>query len=231
MKMLNVLLTASLMLAIAQPVQGEEGKEPVTRSTPTVAPVMPDVNPNTGYFDVNTGDWFTYYVKFVTDQGIMSGANGGFFPNSDCDRGTVADVLANYSGGRTEVPLPDSYTDVSGTGFESAIAWCLDVGIMNGYDETHFGTNDGLTREQFAVALRSFALHQGDYSGEEEGLYLDKLEKFNDRENISFWAEDALGWAVAKNLMMGDEKVAISPQGKVTRAEVAAIICQYEQVF
>lgn len=201
------------------------------RSTPTVAPVLPEVDPDTGYYDVKTGDWFSHYVKFVTNQGIMSGANGGFFPNSDCDRGTIAEALANYSGGRTEVATPDTFEDVEGTGFESAIAWCLDADIMSGYSETQFGTNDGLTREQFAVALRSFALYQGDYSTEEEGLYLDRLEKFNDSANVSFWAEDALSWAVKNNLMMGDDKVTISPQGKVTRAEVAAIICQYQQVF
>lgn len=213
------------------PTNLEEVSSKQVRSTPTVAPVLPDINPDTGYYDVQSGDWFSHYVKFVTNQGIMSGANGGFFPNSDCDRGTIADALANYSGGRTTVATPESFQDVEGTGFESAIAWCLDAGIMSGYDETHFGTTDGLTREQFAVALRSFALYQGDYSVDEEGLYLDRLEKFNDRANVSFWAEDALSWAVKNNLMMGDDKVAISPQGKVTRAEVAAIICQYEQVF
>lgn len=234
MKIFNIMASCAIILALGQSVEGGEQASDVqkeNRSTPTVAPVLPDINPDTGFYDVKTGDWFTYYVKFVTAQGIMSGVNGGFFPNSDCDRGTIADALANYSGARTETPVPDTYTDVSGSGFESAIAWCLEVGIMNGYDETQFGTNDGLTREQFAVALRSFAIYQGDYYPEEEELYFDKLEKFNDKDNVSAWAKDALGWAVANNLMMGDEKVAIAPQGKVTRAEVAAIICQYELVF
>ncbi|WP_204603910.1 S-layer homology domain-containing protein [Cohnella boryungensis] len=50
-----------------------------------------------------------------------------------------------------------------------------------------------------------------------------------DKDNISTWATDSMKWAVGKGLISGKGKGMLDPSGKVTRAEIAAVLMRFLQ--
>ena len=54
------------------------------------------------------------------------------------------------------------------------------------------------------------------------------LGQFNDGESVSWWATEAVKWAVATGLLNGSNG-SLNPQSNVTRAEVAAVLQRYVQ--
>ena len=53
------------------------------------------------------------------------------------------------------------------------------------------------------------------------------LRSYKDAQDVSSWAEDAMQWAVGAGLINGRTKTTLVPQGKATRAEVAAILMRF----
>lgn len=55
------------------------------------------------------------------------------------------------------------------------------------------------------------------------------LTSYSDVDNISSWAKDGITWAVANGLMSGSEGNLL-PKGNITRAEVAVMLYQFDQL-
>lgn len=191
------------------------------------APVIPD----SGFIDVSSQQWYASYVAFVLEYGLMEGSEEYFYPTQGCTRGALANALFTLSGESYASNAPSSFTDVSGTAYEKAIAWCLYQGVMTGYDAalTQFGTEDTLTREQFAVILRSFSFHMKHYRAPSHSS-LDRVEAFSDSSSISSWASDAIAWCLDYSFLTGKDGT-IDPKGILTRAEVAAILYSYNERY
>ena len=92
--------------------------------------------------------------------------------------------------------------------------------LTNSYDGGLFGPNDPVTREQLAAILYRYA-----GSPEAEG----SLENFVDAELAAGWATDALRWAVAQGILLGNADGRLDPQGNAARAEVAAMMMRFLQ--
>ena len=88
---------------------------------------------------------------------------------------------------------------------------------MSGYSADRFGPNDPVTREQFAAIL--YNLSGSDASAD--------LSAFGDAASVSAWAEPAMQWAVATDLLHGYDDNTLRPQGATTRAETAAILSRH----
>ena len=57
------------------------------------------------------------------------------------------------------------------------------------------------------------------------------LEEFTDCDRVSAWAEEAMAWAVAKELVEGRTDGTLDPRAIITRAEAAAILDRYFKQF
>lgn len=179
-----------------------------------------------GFRDVSEGDWYKTYVDYVTDRGLIDGAGEWFYPNGNSSRGTIAMAFAVMSGADLD-SLPPSYlTDVAGTEFEKGIVWCMQNGVMNGLSGTEFGTHAALSREQFAVALLGFA----NYQNAKFVPYGSYKSYFYDSYAISSWANVAMTWAVENGLFTGNNGY-LSPNGFVTRGELAALLYRYDTMW
>lgn len=181
-----------------------------------------EVTTVSGYSDVLTTDWFAPYVEFATNHQLLSGENGNFNPTTPSNRGTVAQALANLSKQTQNSQTPTSYTDISGSPYEKGIAWCLENGVMSGFDTSTFGTTENLTREQFATTLRAYSEKMGVYVAPSST----DLSGFGDGWSVSSWANLSVAWAVENGLMVGSEGN-LNLQGNVTRAEVAVMLSSY----
>lgn len=114
------------------------------------------------------------------------------------------------------------FPDVSdGLFYTGPAMWAKDSGVISGYDDGRFGPADEITREQMAVMMFRYAnilgldtSARGDMSG------------FPDADRVSSFADEAVGWAVGKELIRGDRGM-INPQGTAERAQCATIIMRF----
>ena len=74
-----------------------------------------------------------------------------------------------------------------------------------------------ITREQLVTMLWR-------YNGNKY-VQADNLSRFNDSASVSWWAAEAVNWAVAAGIINGG----LNPQGSATRAEVASILSRFCQ--
>ena len=91
--------------------------------------------------------------------------------------------------------------------------------------EDRFAPNDLLTREQMALILYRYAQYKG-YEIQVDG---EPLERFQDQDEISSWAVEAMAWAVDAGLLSGTGSAQLSPVNTASRAEVAQVLANFCQ--
>ena len=193
------------------------------------------------YFsDVQPSDWFYDAVIKADKNDYMNGYGGttAFGPNDALTRGQVAVVLFNMSGASIPQDETDAhYNTQSGwnTGFSDvdgkqyygmAIYWAKKTGVVNGYADGSFRPDQTITREQFAGMLANYAklVNRDETVGTVD--VDEALKGFKDASSVSDWAEDAVAWAVSKDVMGNGGS--INPAGTLTRAEAAAMSVNYQ---
>ena len=182
-------------------------------------PMLPS-EASCSFKDVFSGDWFFDSVQYVSDKGLMKGMSEDTFePQTTMSRAMAVTVLHRMEGGQISAS-PFDFKDVPpNSWFADSVAWAAADGIVNGYNADIFGPYDDVTREQIAVILYRYA----DKKGFDVSRRAD-LSGFNDVNDISDWAEDALAWANAEGLVVGLDDKTLAPGSKTTRAQVATVI-------
>ncbi len=198
-------------------VKVEKPEEPMP-PTPT-PPDPPQPITELPFTDVSESSWYYNAVKFTYEQGLMAGTGETTFsPDTATTRGMIAAILYRLEG-KPEISTSAPFTDIDPREYYSeAIAWAAEQGIVAGYDETHFGPDDSITREQLVSMLYRYA-----GSPETNG----SLEKFTDSAGASRYARSALCWAVETGILSGKVNGVLDPRGKATRAEVASVLERY----
>ena len=206
--------------------------------------VYADVIDASKFADVPAGAWFAEVVDQVSQEGgYMFGYSGtNFFgPYDDVIRGDAAVVFFRMAKGDTWSDGDSDGSFDNWTGHETpfkdvkaskyyaeSIAWAAKVGIIKGYgDGTHYGPDDSMTREQYAVMLMRYADLNGDYKPVEDVDAV--LAKYLDGDKVSNWAKPAVAWACA-NGYMGLDTTVVNPSADITRAELAAMTVRYQPV-
>ncbi len=177
---------------------------------------------NNDYSDVRSSDWFYEDVKFVRDRGLMNGTGENLFsPGAQTTRGMIVTILWRLDGSpdaeasKFEDVKPDAY-------YSKAISWASDNSIVTGYDAKRFGPNDIATREQFAAIMYRYAGYKGlaTVAGEIP-------DNISDKDMISPYAVEGLGWAYGKGLITGMTKTTLAPKSYTQRSQVAAILRRF----
>ena len=94
------------------------------------------------------------------------------------------------------------------------ISWAAENGIAAGLDESTFGGDLPLTREQVLCFIFRLA-------GSPKA---DESIEFTDADEISSWARDAVAWAEDAGIVSGYEDKTLKPKDNVTRAEAATFV-------
>ena len=184
--------------------------------------------------DVSSDDWFADSVAYVCENGMMTGTDSRTFsPNSTTTRGMIVTMLYRLEGEPSVSVSSVSVSPVSVSSFADvapdayyadAVAWAEQNDIVNGYDSETFAPNDTITREQLAEIFYRYAGYKN-YDTEARAA----LDKFADYKEISSYAQTALSWANAEELVNGVSGSLLSPKGSATRAEAAAILTRFCQ--
>ena len=154
----------------------------------------------------------------VCGAGLFKGVSENeFAPDAPMTRAMIVTVLhrmegepfTDYSGVFNDVPFGEWYTD--------GIEWAASCGIVLGYGNGMFGTQDNVTREQLVTILHRYA----DYKG--YGLFSDYVYII-DADMISDYAIEPVFWAAWNGMLRIEDNNHIRPKDEATRSELARAI-------
>ncbi len=172
-----------------------------------------------GFTDVASGAWYAQAVEYVSANGIMGGTSASTFsPENTMNRAMLATVLYRAAGSPEVSDTASSFSDVaSDVYYAPAVAWASANGIVSGYGNGRFGSNDPVNRAQIAAIFWRYAGSPTAAAGQD----------FTDESSIPSYAAQAVDWARANNVLSGKSGNIFDPQGNASRAQVAAILRNY----
>lgn len=179
------------------------------------------------FLDVSIGAWYYDVVRYVYQNGIMTGTGRDTFsPLSLTTRGQVAATLYRMAGS----PAPGaavSFRDVApGSYYEDAVCWAVNSGVATGHSAEIFAPDAPITREQLAALLYRYAQN---VERERVNPSAQSLARFPDQGRVSAYAVQPMAWAVERGLIDGFQDGTLQPQGQTSRAQLAAVLARFAQ--
>lgn len=185
--------------------------------------------PEIPFHDVYMTDWFYESVKYVYDNGLMTGLNETTFgPYENLARAQFA-VILHRMNGSPDMEYTNKFPDVADNQwYTDAILWANEAGVVGGYTDTgKFGPGDNINREQMAVMMYRYA----NYLGYDTSARAD-ISKYTDAGNVNEFAKEAMSWAVGTGIITGKyNETQLDPQGNASRAECATIIMRFVENY
>ncbi len=175
------------------------------------------------FIDVAEGDWFYDAVVYAYQNELMDGVGGNrFAPNSETTRAQLVTILYRLEG-EPAVSGDLPFTDVeAGIWYTDAILWAAQNNIVNGVSDTEFAPGDDLTRQQLVTILYRYAEAKGyDVSASAD------LSGYPDADQVQDYAQPAMAWAVAENIIQGMEDGTLKSAGNASRAQIATILMRF----
>ncbi len=169
------------------------------------------IEDNTQVFDdIVANYWAAEDIAFVTSHGLFLGVAPTIFDATDTmSRSMLWTVLARMEGVDTEGGT---------TWYSKGRDWAIANDISNGSDPTA-----AISRESLVTMLWRTA---GSPMPES-----DSSISFDDSDQISGYAADAMDWAITVGIINGKSEDIIDPLGGASRAEVSAIIRRFMIMF
>ena len=174
--------------------------------------------------DVAANSWYHDAVRYVQENGIMSGiGNGLFSPETTLTRAQLCQIIYNMEG--KPGAGSSNFSDVgAGAWYKNAVSWSAAHDIVNGTGNGRFSPDLPITREQTVTILYRYAA----YKNYNLSVPI-SLSDYSDANRISGWAKEALQWAVSEKVISGTTTTTISPQGTTTRAQAATMLMRFCQ--
>ena len=182
---------------------------------------------NGGRFqDVPQDAWYAGPVERVCAAGLMKGTGPGLFsPGGTVTRGQIAAILHRLAG--EPAVRGSSFSDVAdGAYYSEAVAWAARQGVAEGFPDGTFRPDLPVSRQQLAAILWRYAkLEQAD-SGNRAAL-----QGFPDAGDVSSYAREAMGWALAEGILRGTGDGKLQPQGRAARGQTAVLLERFQNLL
>lgn len=177
------------------------------------------------FTDVEAGKWYTPYVEYCYENGLMNGTDDTTFsPNTKMNRAMVVTVVHRLAGSAS--PTTSSpFVDVPlGSYYDNAVCWCYERGVTTGTSDTEFSPMKDISRQELVTFFYRYA----------KAIRLDvsasvDLKSYKDASEVAGWAADAMAWAVAEGIVNGVGDNSLAPKNTATRAECATIIQRFSE--
>lgn len=171
-------------------------------------------------FSDTANHWAAESIAFCAARELFKGVGGGrFAPDAPMTRAMFATVLYRIAG-MPAVSGANSFYDVAaGQWYTDAILWGQSTGIISGYGNGLFGTNDLVTREQMCVMLSRYLQWAG-----YELPAVTAAKQFGDKAQISKWAADNVAFCQTRGLINGQPNNRFAPKANATRAENSTVL-------
>ncbi len=170
------------------------------------------------------GHWAQKKIERAVELGLFSGVSETrFAPDRKLTRAMFVCVLAKCSGYHPDEYRMSRFSDVEETAwYAPAVAWAAEQGVSAGTSADTFSPDLEITREQVAVML----LH---YAGLQNRI-LPRVragQLFSDTDLCADYALDAVYTLYRSGIVSGVPDGGFHPKGLMTRAECAAVLCNY----
>lgn len=175
---------------------------------------------NPAAFSDTANHWAAESIAFCAARELFKGVGGGrFAPDAPMTRAMFATVLYRIAG-MPAVSGANSFYDVAaGQWYTDAILWGQSTGIITGYGNGLFGTNDLVTREQMCVMLLRYLQWAG-YALPA----VTAAKQFGDNAQIADWAAESIRFCQMHGLINGRSNGLFAPKENATRAENSAVL-------
>ena len=172
------------------------------------------------FVDVPAGSYCSDAVLWAVKQGITLGTDAEHFsPAAPCTRGQAVTFLWRAAG-KPAASSAVTFSDVTDDAYcAEAVRWAASLGIVTGYGGGSFRPGTTVTREQMAAFLFRFAKAQG-MDTTQGGM---AVREFQDFDQISAYAADAMTWAVNAGILKGDQN-RLLPQSPCTRGQIVTLL-------
>lgn len=186
---------------------------------PEEAPVKETVEITVSEFvDVDKTHWAYEPLMYLKQKEIMVGDKNYVRPNDYITRGEAVKIIVlafNINSDKKTI----SFVDAKDMWWEEYATVAASKGIVNGVDNNIFYGNGIITREMMAVMVKRAV----DYSGMEV-KNTNKDSNFNDKDEISEYAFDAVNSLYGMGIINGMNDGRFAPTGNLTRSQAAQII-------
>ena len=183
----------------------------------TPAPAEPVKSPFT---DVSADSPYAGAIRWAAERGIAAGKTAATFdPSGACTRGQAVTFLWRAAG-KPGVSSGAVFADVAEDAYcAEAVRWAASLGIVTGYADGNFRPNATVTREQMAAILFRFAKAQG-LDTTQGGM---AIREFQDFDQLSPYAAEAMTWAVNAGILQGDQN-RLLPQSPCARGQIVTLL-------
>ena len=183
----------------------------------TPAPAEPVKSPFT---DVSADSPYAGAIRWAAERGIAAGKTAATFdPSGACTWGQAVTFLWRAAG-KPEVSSGAAFSDVAADAYcAQAVRWAASLGIVTGYADGGFRPNATVTREQMAAILFRFAKAQG-LDTTQGGM---AIREFQDFDQLSPYAAEAMTWAVNAGILKGDQN-RLLPQSPCARGQIMTFL-------
>ncbi|MGG3505613.1 S-layer homology domain-containing protein [Paenibacillus lautus] len=162
------------------------------------------------------GHWASSAIEEAVQLGIVGGyPDHTFKPDRQVTRAEFMVMMAKALDGQRDAGKLD-FKDSSqiGSWALEAIQWAVSEGIVKGYEDGSFRSNQSVNRSEMAVMIARYL-----------GLALPEAEtEFRDQQAIPAWAEKEIAAATAAGIVNGRSGNRFAPRDSATRAEAVMMI-------
>ena len=193
---------------------------------------IPVLNIEDRLADVAKGQWFTPFIAYCLDEGLMSGQDDKdeagreyFRPDSTMTRAELVTVLYNMEG-KPAVEVEPIFNDVAaGQWFAEEVTWASQNKIVYGTSPTEFSPNEPISRQDLATILYRYAV---DYKGLDLTVEdaEQQLSAFVDVDQIAEYGWTPLAALNKAGVITGDGD-RLKPQDSASRGEVASMFNRF----
>jgi len=180
------------------------------------------------FTDVAEGAWYYNDVKYVFENGLMTGTSADkFSPGANLTRGMIVTILHRVEDTPSIAGLDNPFSDVpAGQWYTDAVVWAAENDIVTGYDGK-FNPLANITRQDLAVILMRYM----EYKEINLPITLE-FRIYADANEIAAYASDAIQTLNKLGVINGtgvnaDGQTIISPRGNATRAQAAAMFHRF----
>jgi parallel beta-helix repeat protein len=173
-----------------------------------------------GVFPDMAGHWAAPFIELLVTKGLISGLPNGYFaPDAPINRAQYASLVAKAFNLESKNQIPN-FTDIRRDFWAApAIAAVVNRGFISGFPDGTFRAAQNITKVQAIVSI----VNGLKLSGGNANL----LMAYSDRAQIPSYATSAVAIATQNLLVVNYPQIdEIQPMRDITRAEVAALICQ-----
>ena len=154
---------------------------------------------------------------------VSSDETGCYHPNKNITRAEFTTIIVRALGLAQETK-ESNFSDVSKNDwFNGYVMTATEYGLIQGYDQSSFGPNDLITREQAMTILNRAMKLTGLEAPLSDTEKSNLLTKYKDLADISNYANDSTAACIKTEIVTERNGNLIAPKGNITRAEAAVI--------